>query len=83
MPEDFNQTLHESNNNWKFKFEYDANDNPIYIGKAEKGTSVTDTHWQIQKLTYDANNNPTDIEWAEGTDEFIFVWNDRASYTYS
>ena len=64
-------------------FEYDANKNPIYIGRAEIGTPKSSTGWAIMKLTFDVNNNPTDIQWADGVDSLSKVWNNRASYTYS
>ncbi len=82
MPNDFNQTLHEANNNWTIVIEYDGSNNPIYIGKAAKGTAKTEAQWQIQKLTYDGTN-PTDIQWANGDDTFINVWNDRVGLSYS
>ena len=63
--------------------EYDANGNPIYIGKALPGTAKTASGWQIMKITYDANGNATDIQWAGGSDAFDKIWNDRATYAYS
>lgn len=64
------------------KMEYSGT-NVIYIGRADPGTAVTEKRWAIQKFTYDSNNLVTDIQWAGGTKEFKFIWNDRASYTYS
>ena len=65
------------------RIEYDANNNAIYIGRAQPGTASSAASWQISKMTYDANNNMTLLAWAGGSDNFEFVWNDRATYTYS
>lgn len=58
-------------------FEYDASNNPVYIGMAKIGSSKADPVWQIRKLTFDASNNVTDIKWARGSSSFTNVWNDR------
>ena len=63
--------------------EYDANNNPIYLGEAAMGTASNEAKFRIRKLTYDANNNVTAIKWASGSPRYAFVWNDRATYTYS
>lgn len=63
--------------------EYDASNNPIYVGDARPGTAESANGWRIKKVTYDASNNPTDIEWAEGTTNFDKVWDDRGIYAYS
>lgn len=69
--------------NYKQLIEYDANDNPIYVGMAEPSTATGALSWQIKKITYDANNNPTAVEWADGNDSFDNKWDERATYTYS
>lgn len=56
---------------------------PIYIGKAHPDTLASAAKWQIRKLTYDGNNAVTDISYADATNEFIKVWNDRAQYDYT
>jgi hypothetical protein len=61
--------------------------NLIYRGYGRPGSDAADSVWQICKLTYDGSNNITSITWPEATNgsassEFIFVWNDRATYTY-
>lgn len=62
--------------------EYDGNNNPVYIGKAEIGTAKDATGWRLQKLTY-TGTNLTDIQWAGGTDDFSNIWDNRSSYSYS
>ncbi len=54
----------------------------IYEGKAAPGTLDSEEKWQIKKHTY-VNNKKTATNFASGNNEFIYVWNDRASYTYS
>lgn len=63
--------------------EYDANDNPEYIGEASPGTLSSQALWKITKITYDANSNPTEIFFADGDASHSKVWDDRATYTYS
>lgn len=64
------------------RFDYDANNNAIYVGRAKPGTASTDAFWQIQRLTYNANNLCTLIEWANSRDLFDSIWDNRASLTY-
>lgn len=80
---DWNRILQESNDNYKYKFDYDGNNNPIYIGKVLFGVGTDEAKWQIKKLTYDANNNPTDIQYPSGDDDFQYIWDNRVSYSYS
>ena len=63
--------------------EYDSDDDPIYIGEAAPSTSKSSPLWRIKKITYDASKNPIDIQYADGTQSFSKVWDDRATYTYS
>jgi hypothetical protein len=65
------------------RVQYDASQNPIYVGYANPGTAIDVAGWQIQKITYDVNNNPTDISYPSGSEGFTFKWSLRATYTYS
>ena len=65
------------------RIEYDANKNPVYVGDVAPGVKTNEIGWRIEKLTYDANNNVTAVEWAQGSDKFIYVWEERAEYNYS
>jgi len=51
-----------------------------YFGKAEPGTAVTDAKWQIFILD---ESSGLDKKYANGTDTFLNVWNDRVSLTYT
>lgn len=64
-------------------FDYDANSNLVYIGKAAIGTAKASALWQIKKLLCDANGNLTDMQFANGSETYEYVWNNRASYSYS
>lgn len=68
---------------YKTAYEYDASDNPIYIGTALPGTAKSDSKWLIKKLTYDISDNVIDIEMASGTYLFNNSWDNRTSYEYS
>lgn len=48
-----------------------------YIGKATPGTASSANSWQIMKLTND------EVLFANGSDLFNNVWDNRLSYTYS
>lgn len=73
----------EMQDNYQTLINYDGGTNPVYIGKATTGTATTAASWSIKKITYDANNNPITIKFANGTDSFDKVWDDRATYSYS
>jgi len=69
-----------------FRGEY-TGANLIYKGLARPGSSESSAVWQIARLTY-SGANITEILWPEDSNanassEFIFVWADRATYTYS
>lgn len=50
-----------------------------YIGKAQIGSSTSESVWQIKKLD---STSGLVITWAGGTDEFTNEWDERAGYTY-
>ncbi|MDX1532834.1 MAG: hypothetical protein R3230_01355 [Nitrosopumilaceae archaeon] len=68
--------------------ENDANGNPIYVGRAKPGVLVGETKWQIQSIAWDANNSVTSVTWPQNASgnacsDYIFEWDERASYTFS
>ena len=63
--------------------DYDANNNPIYIGTAPQGSAKSAAAWQIRKLIFDGANNVTDIQYAAGSLLYNQIWNDRVGLTYS
>jgi hypothetical protein len=62
---------------------FDGNNNPIYLGLAAKGSAKSAEVWQLRKLTFDGNSNCTDIQWADGNDNFDNSWDLRGDPTYS
>lgn len=68
--------------------ENDANGNPIYIGRAKAGAALDRPVWQISKQTYDATQSLTRKQWPQNelgaaSTEYEFIWDDRATLTYS
>jgi YD repeat-containing protein len=71
---------------------YDSSGNPTYIGMAKPGTADSAAGWKIIKLLYDGSGNVTSKHYPKKTDpwgnsvqtnEPCFVWDNRASYTYT
>jgi len=54
-----------------------------YIGIAAPGTLKSDKGWSITKFVYNADAQVIDQLWADGTDDFAKVWDNRTGYTYS
>jgi hypothetical protein len=66
------------------KIDYDySNTYVVYQGWAATGSSTASPLWRICKLSYNSNNFVTDIQWANGSQSFTAIWDDRASYNYS
>ena len=61
--------------------DFTDNDNVIYAGKAQVGSSTNSPVWSISKTTI--VNDDISVQWAEGTALFDKVWNDRLTYTYA
>lgn len=59
----------------------------VYAGFARPGSSTSDPVWKIMKLNY-TTTNLTSIVWPEDTqgnasNDYLFAWTSRASYTYA
>jgi hypothetical protein len=69
----------------KFRGEYSAS-NLIYRGFARPGSATADSVWQICKITY-SGSDVTQIDWPQingsASSEFLFIWDNRGSYSYS
>jgi hypothetical protein len=59
-----------------------SGDNPEYVGEAVPGSSEGEAVWRIQYIEY-SGSNPTSVKWADGTEKFINIWQQRATYSYS
>lgn len=65
------------------KISQDSEDRDQYIGIAKPGTAASTALWQIRRISYSATGRVASVDWAGGTDQFIFVWNDRGAASYS
>lgn len=54
--------------------------NITYIGKALLGSLTSNSVWQIQKID---DTSGTVITWADGSNAFNQIWDDRENLTYS
>lgn len=50
------------------------------VGEALPGTTEAQAFWRIKKID---SSSVVEVIWAEGSDEFNKVWDDRGTYTYS
>lgn len=67
--------------NFAIQVQRDNNDSCIqYIGKAVLGSLTSDAKWQIQRINDTAG---TVITWADGSDNFNQIYDNRESLTYS
>lgn len=53
-----------------------------YVCFAQPNTSTAEDAWAILRLTY-VSSEVSLVEWAQGTNHFTNVCDDRATYTYS
>lgn len=59
------------------------NDNLLYRGEAVPGSAEGSAVWRIRKITISAVDDDVVQLWADGTDAFTKVWNNRLGYSYS
>lgn len=77
----------DSFNDESFLGDYVGGTNLIYKGFARPGASSAAAVWQISKQTYDGNDNITAIQWPQdlngnASNDYEFIWDNRASLTY-
>lgn len=66
----------------KYAQQLDASAAPIYyIGKAAVGSAFSSPVWSIYKL--DNTGGSMSITWANGSDNYVNAWTNRASLSYS
>ena len=53
-----------------------------YVGEAPIGSSTSTAVWKIYRLTMSGTNSISRA-WADGSDLFNKIWDNRATYTYS
>lgn len=59
-----------------------VNDDVIYKGYADAGTTMDQALWRIQKITFINDEGDVRKRYANDDSAFIHIWNDRATYTY-
>ena len=59
-----------------------GNNTFTYVGEAAPGSLAANSVWRIKRITEYANGY-LEIIWANDTDAFDKVWNDRATYVYT
>jgi len=64
------------------RFEYDINNNLIYVGNSYGGANESDAVWLVKQFVYDISNNLLSIKVANGTESFTADWINRATHTY-
>jgi len=53
-----------------------------YVGEAPVGAATTDASWRIFRLENSGTASLTKM-WADNSDQFNKVWDNRASYSYA
>lgn len=82
------RAIQDSSDDLAFQADYVGGENLIYQGFARPGTLTSAAAWQIAKHTYDGNNNILTTKWPQNangiaTSEYYYIYDNRASYTYS
>ena len=57
-----------------------ASSTVTYVGQAAPGTATNAAAWRIKRIT-DTGSTVT-VDWANGSDAFDQIWDDRATLTY-
>ncbi len=69
---------------WKTKIAEDVLERIQYVGMAVPGTATSDSLWQIMRVTYiGATTRIDSTDYANGDATHKWIWDDRATYTYS
>lgn len=80
---DAREVSRETMANDQILISYDANNNAQYVGQARAGAATSSGLWRIKLLTYNASNLLTNVQWPSASPAYAFVWDSRATYTYS
>lgn len=65
----------------RVNLKFDGED-PVYnyVGEAPLNTTTDEPYWRIYRLTNSGASLSKD--WADGSDQFNKIWDDRTFYTY-
>jgi len=64
------------------KFAYDSSGRLEYYGQAAPGSATSAAKWRIEKYTY-SGIQELDRGYPSGDNANIYIWDNRATYTYS
>lgn len=64
------------------KFAYNGSNQVEYIGRAQPGSATSEAKWQIKKYTY-SSGLVTDIQFADGANDYVHIWDERTGLSYS
>lgn len=80
-----NQTVQDpfSKEDYVTRYAYDVSNRVEYVGYARPGTATDVAKWQILKYTYDGAGLVTSQLFAQGSHDYSYVWDNRATYDYS
>lgn len=81
------RTIPESFADMEFKGDLAGGSSLVYVGLARPGSATSGAVWQIRKLTY-SGSTVIGVSWPQdsnshASNDYQFVWDNRASYTYS
>jgi hypothetical protein len=68
------------NRKYMKKYVDEINKNLLYIGEANPGSADNAPVWAISRVVFDGDD--VEITWANATNSFTNVWDDRLTYTY-
>jgi hypothetical protein len=77
---DSNRVMRTSSDGYKKRLTYTVTGETEYVGMAVADALTSEAKWQIQKLTYDVNDNLIALYFANDSDKFMFVWDDKEDY---
>lgn len=69
-------------NEYQERFAYDSNGRLEYYGLAEPGSLDSEEKWRIRKYSY-SGIEETSRKYPSGSYANVYIWDNRASYTYS
>lgn len=77
---DWNQVVQEASDNYQTLID-SPDANTTYVGQALHGTVSSSSSWQLMKISTSGNVNL--IQYANGDDDYKYIWDSRAGYVYS
>lgn len=66
----------------QLRIDYNASNDPLYLGLATQTATAGSNSWQIRKVFYDGNANLIRLVYASTSIKFDKNWNLRTGYNY-